>query len=124
MKRLYVLLTSACFVFFPGSLSAQDAPTTQAPTEEVEAARFSPATVAAAVDDERPPLRERVSSPERVQQRRQVRRVRVRRALVATAVLTGVVAAAVGVSKSLEPRTSDPERDEERLLGLLILLGL
>lgn len=124
MKRLFVLLTFACVIFFPRALSAQEAPTTEAHTANVEGARFSPSTVAAAMDDERPPLRERASTPEVAQQRRRVRRVRVRRALIATAVLTGVVAAAVGVSKSLEPRASDPERDGETLLGLLILLGL
>ncbi|MFK7999344.1 MAG: hypothetical protein AB8H86_07090 [Polyangiales bacterium] len=138
MKRslaLLIFFAAVALVCAPRTLSAQDAPA-EAPilaempvetpsnsSDGAEASRFSPSTVAAAVDHERPPLRERLSSPELVQRRRQVRRVRVRRALIATAVLTGVVAASVGASKLIEREESASERDGQGLLGLLILLG-
>lgn len=120
----------------PGSLSAQDAPPVMevpAPVliprvrRAVDAARFSPATVAAAVDDERPPMRSPAVDPVVEAQRRRAHRAGVRRVVIAAVVLAGVAAAAVGVSKLLpEPRSSntDDERDGAGLLGLLILLGV
>lgn len=135
--RILLVASAAGVMFAPGSLSAQDAPSlleapllleapgpVEASAPTLDAARFSPATLAAAVDDERPPLREPATSLRVDEQRRRVRRVRVRGALIATAVLTGIVAASVGVSKLLpETREPEPERDGDELLGWLLLLG-